>query len=139
MKSAAIVFVVSQLVVAVVFQLLWFSDDVRPIDWVIVNEQNSWMLLVWAQVLAVVAGLWEGIAGVPGRRRLIVCAAVPVGLVAWYMLGTFLYPGAPGVWKTLVLLPAISGTTGLFAPSWGAVAAGAFVGRRFRTPPLPRT
>jgi hypothetical protein len=126
MKPATIVFLVSQLALAAISELWRLSDDGDPINWSFVRDH--WTLLAWAQVLAVSTGVWEGLAGATGRRRLIVWAIGPVTLVAWFFLLTFYFPGAPGLWKILVLLPSSALASSVFAPSWVGIAAGACTG-----------
>ena len=58
--------------------------------------------------------------------------AAPVALVTCFMLQSLYSPGTPGLWKIMVLLPAVMGTSILFAPSWIAVAAGVFLRQALR-------
>jgi len=129
MKPATIVFLVSQLVLASISELWRLSDDGDPINWSFLR-QHSWTLLTLAQVLAVSTGVWEGLAGATGRRRFIVWAIGPVTLVAWFFLLTFYFPGAPGLWKILLLLPSSALAISVFAPSWVGIAAGVLIRRR---------
>lgn len=131
MNSASVVFVLCQLAVAILFEVSWLSETDPVARWTLLRH-NSTVLLVVAQGLAVAAGVWLGIAWPTRRRRLFVCAAVPVALVAWYMVQSWCSVGAPGWWRVLVAVPAIGGTALLFAPSWAGVALGGLLGRRTR-------
>jgi hypothetical protein len=129
MKPSTVALVVSQFVVATVFELSWLSDDSGLIDSPFLREPGSTVLLC-AQGLAFAAGVWEGFVGPVGSRRLFAYAAASVALMVWFILRGFYLSAVPEPWDVLVLLPVVMGTSVLFAPSWIAVAAGVFLRQR---------
>jgi hypothetical protein len=48
----------------------------------------------------------------------------------WFMLQSLYSPATPWLWKIMVLLPTVMGTSMLFAPSLIAVAAGVLLRQR---------
>jgi hypothetical protein len=85
-RTATILFVIAQLVLAALLVLGILTEDGDPLNWLFVR-QNFWSLLIATEVLAVCAGLWEGASGKTGRSRLIVYAIGPATLITVCVVG----------------------------------------------------
>lgn len=131
MDFASVLFVLSQLVLAAVFEASWLSETDQVTGGTFLGL-NSTMLLVVAQVVTVAAGFWLGVSWPTRRHKLFVCGAVPVALVTWYMVQSWFSAQTQGWWWFLVVVPAMGGTALLFAPSGAGVAVGRLLGRRAR-------
>lgn len=131
MDFASVLFVLCQLVLAVVFEASWLSETDQVTRGTFLGL-NSIVLLVVSQALTVAAGFWFGVSWSTRRHKLLVCGAVPVALVMWYMVQSWSSAEAQGWWWFLVLVPATGGTALLFAPSGAGVAVGRLLSRRAR-------
>jgi hypothetical protein len=115
-RTSTILFVATQLVLAVLLVLGIFTEDGAPLNWLFIR-QTFWRLLNAAEVLAVGAGLWEGATGQAGRSRLMVCAIGPATLITVLMAVAYYWGGTPSLLTGLVVVPSTILAIALFAPS----------------------
>lgn len=128
MRPATIVFLLCEVAVAATFDWAWIVDNDRFGDLRNIGP-NPLNMLVAAYVTALCAGVWEGVAGTQGAQRLLVCAAGPLSLGAWYSVQSVYFADGVGDLLTGLLATALTlpGISLCFAPIWAAVALGAWL------------